>query len=113
MGYNFVLDRVTGKPLFPTPEVPQPQDPRRPDLSKTQPIPQGDPFSTQCATKAEWLAAGGSNPSKGPDGKPIRFGCVYTPIVSSQYTVPGWHDVADWPPTPAWMTFSTSETLMP
>lgn len=98
MGYNFLLDRVTGTPLVPTPEVPQPTVNGRPDASPTQPIPQGDPFDQPCASKAEWLAAGGSNPDDGPDGKPIQFGCDFSPIVSTHYTVPGWHDDADWPP---------------
>jgi alcohol dehydrogenase (cytochrome c) len=97
MGFNFILDRYTGKPLIPTPEVPQPQDPSRPDLSKTQPVPFGQPFAEPCATPQEWIAAGGTPTLLGPDGKPLVFGCNYTPIVADHYTVPGWHDNADWP----------------
>jgi len=97
MGYNFILNRYTGKPLIPTPEVPQPQDPSRPDLSKTQPVPYGQPFTQPCATPQEWIAAGGTPTLLGPDGKPLIFGCNFSPILTTQYTVPGWHDNADWP----------------
>jgi quinohemoprotein ethanol dehydrogenase len=97
MGFNFILDRWTGKPLIPTPEVPQPQNPVRPDLSKTQPIPFGQPFTPPCATPQDWIKGGGSPTLLGPDGKPLIFGCNFSPIISTQYTVPGWHDDADWP----------------
>jgi quinohemoprotein ethanol dehydrogenase len=97
MGFNFILDRYTGKPLIPTPEVPQPQDPTRPDLSKTQPVPFGQPFTEPCSTPQEWIKAGGTPTLLGPDGKPLIFGCNFSPIISTQYTVPGWHDNADWP----------------
>jgi glucose dehydrogenase len=97
MGFNFILDRYTGKPLIPTPEVLQPQDPSRPDLSKTQPVPFGQPFTPPCATPQDWIKGGGTPTLLGPDGKPLVFGCNFSPIVSSYYTVPGWHDNADWP----------------
>jgi quinohemoprotein ethanol dehydrogenase len=97
MGFNFLLDRYTGKPAIPTPETPQPQDPSRPDLSKTQPVPYGQPFTQPCSTPQEWIAAGGTPTLLGPDGKPLIFGCNFSPILSTQYTVPGWHDNADWP----------------
>ena len=42
-GYLYLLDRVTGEPLFPTPEVPVPQEPGR-ATSPTQPIPEGPHF---------------------------------------------------------------------
>jgi glucose dehydrogenase len=97
MGFNFILDRYTGKPLIPTPEVPQPQDPSRPDLSKTQPVPFGQPYTPPCATPQEWIKAGGTPTLLGPDGKPLIFGCNFSPILTTNYTVPGWHDDADWP----------------
>ena len=42
-GWNFILDRKTGKPLVPTPEVKVPTMPNMPDVNAwpTQPIPQG------------------------------------------------------------------------
>jgi glucose dehydrogenase len=97
MGYVFLLDRTNGKPIIATPEVAQPQDPEVPGLSLTQPIPGGTPFAEFCATEPEWLAAGGD--PLAPDGKPYRFGCDFTPLRTDVYTVPGWHDDADWPPS--------------
>ncbi len=102
MGYNFVLDRKTGKPLIPTPEVPQTQNPTDNATvgnALTQPIPAGTPFSQQCATAGEWVANGGNPNLLGSDGQPIVFGCVYTPLSSTNFTAPGFHDVADWPPS--------------
>ncbi|HWE83159.1 MAG TPA: PQQ-binding-like beta-propeller repeat protein, partial [Gaiellaceae bacterium] len=48
MGYNFLLDRKTGQPIIPTPEVPQAQSPNdnaSTGNSLTQPVPAGQPFS--------------------------------------------------------------------
>lgn len=42
-GYLYLLDRVTGEPLVPTPEVAVPQEPGR-ATSPTQPIPEGPHF---------------------------------------------------------------------
>ena len=42
-GYLYLLDRATGEPLFPIPEVPVPQEPGR-ATSPTQPIPAGEPI---------------------------------------------------------------------
>jgi glucose dehydrogenase len=100
MGENFILNRKTGKPfkLLPIPEVPQPQSPEAPNNSLTQPIPKGQPFSPPCSDAQRWVGAGGTPTLVGPDGQPIQFGCNFTPIVASHYTVPGWHDSADWPP---------------
>jgi glucose dehydrogenase len=110
MGLNFILNRKTGKPFkhLPIKEVAQPQSPEAPNNALTQPIPSGTPFAPGCATAQEWTAAGGTPTLIGPDGQPIQFGCIYTPIVSSHYTVPGWHDVADWPAD----TFSQQTGLM-
>jgi glucose dehydrogenase len=101
VGTNFIINRVTGKPFkeLPIPEVPVPQDPSVPNNSPTQPDPSGHPFASPCSTPQEWIAVGGTPSLLGPDGNPINFGCNFQPVVSSHYTVPGWHDVADWPPT--------------
>jgi alcohol dehydrogenase (cytochrome c) len=102
MGYNFIVDRATGKPTIPIPEVPQTQnaaDNASLGNSLTQPIPSGQSFAPQCATAADWIAHGGNPNLLGPDGNPISFGCVYTPLSSDHYTAPGYHDDADWPPT--------------
>jgi alcohol dehydrogenase (cytochrome c) len=47
-GWLYLLDRVTGEPLIPTPETPVPQDPRQ-KTAATQPIPSGDPTAPQCS----------------------------------------------------------------
>ncbi len=101
VGENFIINRVTGKPFpqLPIPEVPVPQDPAVPNNSLTQPIPSGQPFAPPCSTPQEWIAVGGTPSLLGPDGNPINFACNFQPVVSTHYTVPGWHDVADWPPT--------------
>jgi PQQ-dependent dehydrogenase (methanol/ethanol family) len=110
MGMNFILDRETGKPFpqLPIKEKKVPQSPEAPNNSKTQPYPSGEPYAEECATPKRWKEAGGKPSLKGPDGKPLQFGCIYTPIVSSHYTVPGWHDVSDWPPN----AFSQETGLM-
>jgi glucose dehydrogenase len=101
MGTNFIINRVTGQPFkqLPIPEVKVPLDPAAPGNAPTQPVPSGEPFAPSCATPQEWIAHGGDPSLLGPDGNPIVFGCNYTPVVPAHYTVPGWHDVADWPPT--------------
>jgi quinohemoprotein ethanol dehydrogenase len=50
-GYLYVLDRKTGKPIFPIPEKAVPQAPQQ-ATSPTQPIPTLPPFSPQYPTKA-------------------------------------------------------------
>ena len=102
MGYDFIVDRATGKPTIPIPGGPPAQDAAdNASLgnSLTQPIPSGQSFAPQCATAADWIAHGGNPNLLGPDGNPISFGCVYTPLSSDHYTAPGYHDDADWPPT--------------
>jgi glucose dehydrogenase len=81
------------------PQQQEPQDNASNGNSLTQPVPAGQPFSQQCATAGEWVANGGNPNLLGSDGAPIAFGCVYTPLSSKNFTAPGFHDVADWPPT--------------
>jgi PQQ-dependent dehydrogenase (methanol/ethanol family) len=110
MGMNFILNRETGEPFpqLPITEKKVPTSKEAPTNSKTQPYPKGEPYGEECATAKRWIAAGGNKHLRGPDGKDLQFGCIYTPIVSSHYTVPGWHDVADWPPN----SFSQETGLM-
>jgi glucose dehydrogenase len=99
MGLNFVLNRVTGKPIIPTPETAVPQSSTQPGNSKTQPIPKGQAFAPSCAKRSTWTDVGGDGSFKGPDGNPITFGCIFTPLSATHYTVNGYHDVADWLPS--------------
>jgi quinohemoprotein ethanol dehydrogenase len=74
-GWDYILDRATGKPLVGITEkkVPQPSPPAVGyKLSPTQPYPVGDAFVSQCSTRKDWPAAA-------PDGKPFRTGCIFTP----------------------------------
>jgi PQQ-dependent dehydrogenase (methanol/ethanol family) len=92
MGYLFILNRKTGVPLVPTPEM-------KADLTgaqglnlwPTQPTPIGGGFTNYCFTNyAQW-------PQPAPDGKPYRFGCTFTPYNDQQFLVTP-HDSIDWPP---------------
>ena len=97
-GLNFVLNRVTGKPIISVKETKVPQSPEDPGNSLTQPIPAGQRFSPNCAKRSEWLATGGVGSFTGPDGNPVVFGCVFTPLTTTNFTVNGYHDVSDWLP---------------
>jgi quinohemoprotein ethanol dehydrogenase len=92
MGFTFILDRRTGKPLIPTPEMKVDQtDSQGLNLSKTQPIPLGSTFTTLCVEDSQWN-------QPGPDGKPIKHGCTFTPVNKDQYVaVP--HDEGEWMPS--------------
>ena len=47
------------------------------NLSKTQPYPNGQPFTSQCSTRKQW-------PGKAPDGHPYIVGCIFTPYAYSK-----------------------------
>jgi glucose dehydrogenase len=95
MGFIFILDRKTGKPLIPTPEVPVSDETAAAsaglNLWKTQPIPIGKPFTSQCVLPTQWQ-------TNGPDGKPVQQGCTYTPVGFDHFTaIP--HDEGEWMPS--------------
>ena len=96
MGFMFILDRKTGKPLIPTPEMKISDETKAADaglnLSPTQPIPAvGKPFTATCVLPTQW----GVN---GPDGNPVQKGCTYTPVGFSHFTaIP--HDEGEWMPS--------------
>lgn len=92
MGFVFILNRKTGKPLIPTPEMKVDQhNGKGLNLSPTQPIPVGDYFSSQCVLPSQWQG-------KGADGKPVKHGCSYTPVNTNQYVaIP--HDEGEWMPS--------------
>lgn len=62
-GYLYVLDRRTGKPLFPTPEVPVPAGQPWQHAWPTQPEPQNQPFAPQCPAPGQFT----------------RESCIFTP----------------------------------
>jgi glucose dehydrogenase len=92
MGFTFILDRKTGKPLIPTPEMKVDQTGGAGlNLSPTQPIPLGAYFTSQCVLPTQWNAPG-------PDGKPVQHGCAYTPVGFDHFTaIP--HDEGEWMPS--------------
>ena len=62
----------------------------------TQPIPNGDKFSRQCATKQAYAG------KKAPDGKPYqKVGCIYTPYDDTGFVAfaPAALGGANWPPS--------------
>jgi alcohol dehydrogenase (cytochrome c) len=71
-GFFYLLDRATGKPVFPTEERPVPQNPRL-KTAPTQPFPVGaDQIGTRCV-----------DPAKIPNG--FRAMCLYEPV---DWTIP-------------------------
>jgi alcohol dehydrogenase (cytochrome c)/quinohemoprotein ethanol dehydrogenase len=101
-GWVYILNRATGKPLLPIPEVKVPQFPagsaqeKYANPSPTQPEPVGDPLLNQCAQKSWW-------PGKAPDGFPYTVGCIFTPYAPSAEgsfvaVSPGAASI-DWPPS--------------
>jgi glucose dehydrogenase len=102
-GWVYILDRATGKPLLPIPEVKVPQFPKGSpeakyaNLSATQPEPVGDALLNQCAKKSWW-------PGDAADGKPYTsVGCIFTPYAPSpEGSFAAWNPGAasiDWPPS--------------
>ena len=93
MGFMFILDRKTGKPLIPTPEMKTDQTGAAGlNLWKTQPIPAvGKYFTSQCVLPTQWTAPG-------RDAKPVQHGCTYTPVGFDHFTaIP--HDEGEWMPS--------------
>jgi len=91
-GYTFILDRTTGKPLIPTPEMKVDQtNAKGMNLWPTQPIPLGDYWAAQCVLPTQWT-------KPAPDAKPVKHGCAYTPVNTDQFVaIP--HDEGEWMPT--------------
>jgi quinohemoprotein ethanol dehydrogenase len=101
-GWVYILNRVTGKPILGIVEKKVPQlkgaAARYENLSKTQPFPVGDAFTSQCNTRKDW-------PGKAPDGKPYLVGCIFHPYayVKGQPSfiaeAPGFEGGVDWQPS--------------
>ncbi len=93
-GFVYLLDRTNGKPILGIPERRVDQL-RRSNTYATQPIPVGQPFSTVCPDFKFWKGR------KGPDGKPVRIGCLYEPYDDRRFTVtaPSALGGANWPPS--------------
>lgn len=83
-GYAYVLDRATGKPILPIPELKQPQAPKA-NTWKTQPIPQGGAgqFMRHGMDAAPWSGY------TGPDGQApyVTTTTSYAPVDDTKYSV--------------------------
>jgi PQQ-dependent dehydrogenase (methanol/ethanol family) len=106
-GMTFVLDRETGKPLLPIPEVKVPVS-SAPDVNSwpTQPIPTADNVlfnkldaNRRPCTDGKLSVTNAYVPyatATAPDGKPFKIGCVYDPYDTTQYVVVPF-EMMDWP----------------
>ncbi len=94
-GWVYILNRSNGKPLYGIPEK-KVEQLKSVNTYPTQPIPNGDKFSRQCATKQAYAG------KKAPDGKPYqKVGCIYTPYDDTGFVAfaPAALGGANWPPS--------------
>jgi glucose dehydrogenase len=101
-GWIYLLNRTTGKPILGIPEKKVAQlkgaAAKYANLSKTQPHPIGEPFTSQCSTRKEW-------PKPAPDGKPFIVGCIFTPYAYTKTgptflaSAPSAEGGVDWQPS--------------
>lgn len=106
-GMTFILDRVTGKPLLPIPEVKVPQSTAL-DVNTwpTQPVPMADNVLFNKLNKDRLPCTDGNvsqtnayvpyATATAPDGKPFKIACVYEPYDTTQYVVVPF-EMMDWP----------------
>jgi PQQ-dependent dehydrogenase (methanol/ethanol family) len=106
-GMTFILDRQTGKPLLPIPEVKVPVSTAT-DVNSwpTQPIPMADNVLFNKLDKNRRPCTDGKvsltnayvpfAQATAPDGKPYKIGCVYDPYDTTQYVVMPF-EMMDWP----------------
>jgi PQQ-dependent dehydrogenase (methanol/ethanol family) len=103
-GWVYILNRITGKPVLGIPEKKVPQLKGRAakyvNTWKTQPYPNGQPFTNQCSTRKMWPSK-----LKAPDGHPYGVGCIFTPYAyvrgqpSFLASTPGAEGGVDWQPS--------------
>ena len=101
-GWVYLLNRLNGKPILGIPEKKVKQlkgaAAKYASLSKTQPYPVGQPFTSQCSTRKQW-------PGKAPDGKPYIVGCIFTPYAYTKggstflASAPSAEGGVDWQPS--------------
>jgi quinohemoprotein ethanol dehydrogenase len=96
-GWLYMLDRRTGKPIFPIPEKPVPQDPNQ-KTAATQPIPSNPPFARHELTDADYDKITKAGKSQGIKGT-IKRGKIYDPFGKDPVAVlPGPTGGDNWPP---------------
>ena len=103
-GWNFLLDRKTGKPLVPTPEVKVPTMPNMPDVNAwpTQPIPQGmNILDFPAMPNGQGRLCANPQPTwegNAPNGKPFKLGCMFDPYGTDEFVVVPFENV-EWGPS--------------
>jgi alcohol dehydrogenase (cytochrome c) len=99
-GWLYMLDRKTGKPIFPIVEKPVPQDPNQ-KTAATQPYPSNPPFARHELTDDDYtkiLAAGKAQIGQGKDVA-IKRGKIFDPFGKEPVAVlPGPTGGDNWPP---------------
>jgi quinohemoprotein ethanol dehydrogenase len=93
-GWVYLLDRRNGQPILGIREKKVDQL-RRSNTYPTQPYPVGQPFSKVCPDWKYWKGR------KGPDGRPVRIGCIFEPYDDRRFTItaPSALGGANWPPS--------------
>ena len=103
-GWNFLLDRKTGKPLVPTPEVRVPTMPNMPDVNAwpTQPIPAGmNILDFPAMPNGQGRLCANAQPTwqgNAPNGKPFKLGCMFDPYGTEEFVVVPFENV-EWGPS--------------
>jgi quinohemoprotein ethanol dehydrogenase len=99
-GWLYLLNRETGRPLFPSPEKPVPQEPRQ-KTWPTQPIPQYAPFVPhQISQKQYAQIVKQAQQSAGHKVKVIRATEMYTPYWKTMVAfTPGPQGGTNWQPS--------------
>jgi quinohemoprotein ethanol dehydrogenase len=109
LGWTWILDRETGKPLQPVKQVKVPVS-KSPEVNSwpTQPIPQGpnvidDPRmkngSGRLCVNGHQTQTSANQPfatATAPDGKPYKMGCMFDPYDTTQYVAFPFEEL-DWP----------------
>lgn len=99
-GWLYLLDRETGKPIFPTPEQAVPQDVNQ-KTAKTQPIPSYQPVVPHVPTQAQFEATvQGASKAAGHSVKAIKATEMYTPFWKTMVVLtPGPQGGTNWQPS--------------
>jgi quinohemoprotein ethanol dehydrogenase len=97
-GWLYMLDRKTGKPIFPIPEKAVPQDPNQ-KTAATQPYPSTEPFARQALTDEDYKKISEAGKSQGIKGT-IKKGKIFDPFGKDPVAVlPGPSGGDNWPPS--------------
>jgi quinohemoprotein ethanol dehydrogenase len=100
-GWLYMLDRKTGKPIFPINETPVPQDPNQ-KTAATQPIPTTDAFARHVLTDADYKKIMEAGKAQIGNGKAVKIkrGNIFDPFGKEPVAVlPGPTGGTNWPPS--------------